>query len=80
MATVKGCTPHLGCSRKQRPHLSKVGPPPVGIGFGQEMGRGSWYAKRVNCAGDTQESTESSLRPHWVTRVLAFNALVCLSP
>ncbi|EDM04000.1 rCG33511, isoform CRA_a [Rattus norvegicus] len=24
MATVRGCTPHRGCSRMQRPHLSKM--------------------------------------------------------
>lgn len=41
MATVTGCTPHGGCSRMQRPHLSKVGPRPVGIEFGEEKGRGT---------------------------------------
>lgn len=41
MATVTGCTPHGGCSRMQRPHLSKVGPRPVGIVW---VGEGAWNA------------------------------------
>lgn len=41
MAMVTRCTPHGGCSRMQRPHLSKVGPRPVGIEFGQERGHGT---------------------------------------
>jgi hypothetical protein len=59
MAMVTRCTPHGGCSRMQRPHLSKVGPRPVGIEFGQERGHGT---RQVRGGGgeQTQETIGSS--------------------
>lgn len=77
MATVAGCTPHGGCSRMQRPHLSKVGPRPVGIVW---VGEGAW-----NATGDGGEQTwgdpgnhwEFTPVHHWVAGVPAFTTPVC---
>lgn len=77
MATVTGCTPHGGCSRMQRPHLSKVSPRSVGIVW---AGEGAW-----NAAGEGGEQTwgvpgnhwEFTLGHHWMAGVPAFTAPVC---
>lgn len=58
MAMATGCTPHGGCPRTQRPHLSKVGSRPVGIRVW--AGEGAW-----NVAGEGSEQHWGHPREHW---------------
>lgn len=75
MATVTGCTPHGRSSRMQRPHLSKVGPWPVGLGFGR---RASW-----NAAGEAGKEHWGDPGKHWEFRMTALGGpgpgLCCFS-